>query len=198
MQSLSDRLGRLEGSVRAWRCVTILLTVVLIATFTIAQAPSGVVDLVRCKKLEIINDEGKPAVAIKADFGKYGSVVTYGPEGKALVDLGWDHQYLKPGVSLGRITTHSVVGGKSSRLVMLDATWTEWGNSRPSGVLTTFSLLNRPLVRLHASEDGGGVEIRTSKFTGDILASMYALDERQGAVEVSGRDGARNTLRTKN
>ena len=61
----NDRLDRLERSVRQWRIVTVGLVLVMVIGVTLGQTNSPEVkDVVRCKSLEVVDEQDLPRIGI--------------------------------------------------------------------------------------------------------------------------------------
>ncbi len=58
MKTVGDCLTELEISVRRWRRMTVILTLILAAGISAAAGRSGVKEVVQCKRLRIVNDSG--------------------------------------------------------------------------------------------------------------------------------------------
>jgi hypothetical protein len=79
MDTIESRLSRVEGSVRRWRGLSILLIVVLaIGIVSGAQKPAGVSDEIKAKKLTIINDKGTHVASMSVNADGGGRVDVYG------------------------------------------------------------------------------------------------------------------------
>ncbi len=64
MIALEIRLANLERSVKQWRAVTAVLVLALVAGVTVAATKSEVKGLVKCRKLEVVDDSGVAVVSV--------------------------------------------------------------------------------------------------------------------------------------
>ena len=64
MKTLEQRVKRLEKETGWYRRATIVLGLLIIAGVTMGQTSSGIVDVLRCRKLEVYNSSGKLTTSI--------------------------------------------------------------------------------------------------------------------------------------
>ena len=79
--NIETRLERLEKQMRFYRRLVVILALVIVAGVSMGQARSDIVDVLKCRKLEVYNPTGSIAAVISADDGGYLSLRN--KEGKA-------------------------------------------------------------------------------------------------------------------
>jgi hypothetical protein len=107
-----------------------------------------------------------------------GTVTTYQPNGKELVELGTTQG------NHGRVTTFQPNG---KELVALGATTNGNGN------VMTYQLNGKPLVLLGANDNGGVVEVVNN--TGEVITQMAADEYGNGVVWAGNRKGMGRELK---
>ena len=72
--NIEARLERLEKQIQFYKGLVVVLAVVIVAGVSMGQAKSDIVDVLKCRKLEVYNPTGSIAAVISADDGGYLSI----------------------------------------------------------------------------------------------------------------------------
>ena len=87
MKTLEQRLNKLEKETRWYRRATLVLGLMIVAGVTMGQTGSDIVDVLKCRKLEVYDLSGKVTAKISSDEDG-GSLWIYNASGKHSAYIG--------------------------------------------------------------------------------------------------------------
>lgn len=182
MTVTEDRIESLERQVRRQRRWNMALSaLVVVGGLMAATSTQQVSDVIRARRIEVVNDEGVKVVMLEA-FNGGGVIATYDEKGRMIfVAL---HEKDERGLTFGTVTTRN---GKRQNLVQLGAT------SDGEGMVTTMNGKGQELVQLGATMTGQG-SITTMNGKGVNLVHITA--DRSGSGAVVAQDAAGNIKAT--
>ena len=145
MSTIEQRVAELERVNRHQRRILIAVGLAVLAGLgASARQAEETPGRVRARRVEIVDDTGRVAIALDA-FRGAGFVRTFNSAGQVLVHLGSEARETGP---RGTVTTYD---GRGRRLVALGA------NARGDGTLTTHDIQGDELVAIGATTMGTGL-----------------------------------------
>jgi len=155
--TIEQRVEKLERQNRNLKLVAAALLVAGATALIMGQAPAAndeVVNLIRAHRIEIISNEGKPAVVLGMTAAGTGTVTTFDPKENKIVSLGVTRN------GEGTITTGN---RKGNDLIKLAVT------TEGEGVLITNNADGKKLIEIGVTTEGNP-KIYTYKVDGSTRA----------------------------
>ena len=167
--TIEQRFASLERGVRLWRGVTVCLALALVAGVTVAATESDVADVLKCRELVVVGEQGETRLELGVDWedwprlalvdkkGRPRLVLAIGPFGPRLylVDEAWQNRLIlsADGAESGnpKLTLMNERGGKV-RVQLTGSNSEDTG-----GTLVIKNKTDEEVVQLYADEYGNGV-----------------------------------------
>lgn len=195
MSTLDERLDALEGRVRRYRNIAVLLAVIL-AVGLLAGAGNDVDDVIKCRGLDVVNAKGATVASLLP--GSHGGVLKINStDGKPAANLSSDLEggclfIVSKDEGLHAAMTATPEGGallimskNANRAAALSAT-------PKGGSVIIWSKDGRKHLVASSGEKGGQLAITDN--TATDLVRIHVDDSGQGVVAVVGDNGLTRTL----
>lgn len=200
MLSLEFRVQRLERQLRFYRLIFLLFLAGLLALVS-AGAAKGPPDVIRARRVEVIDRRGKAMVTLKTTRNG-GVVQTLGNDGRSGVSLGAgsnggyvavrdDKPTLFPRVELSTDDTGGLLAVRNWHgfAVEIDRDGLSVAHTREEGGLTRIDAR----IVLAVTENGGHIRILSA--TGEEAVTILADEHGTGVISTFSRQGAKAVFR---
>jgi len=193
--TIEQRLDQLAAANRRWRFLAGVLGLMVASGLLMAQTGAGrVPEVVRTRKLEVVNAQGVAVVTLDA-WERGGRILAMSNDGHLLFEA-----------AAGSVNIYNFKGQKLVRLSAtkdgegLMATYNHNGEGVVAvgatkdgeGAFTTYNGAGQKLVSLSATDGGGAISVWNQ--TGQAIATMRTDGEGRGEVGAWNTEGQGRTL----